>query len=89
MGTPIDPWTVERAKRPEAKLIRVIDLERDEQRWDVLKVLPEAIDYELDGCTLIFPARADRTPAESAHLIALYDELWREQQEATNDRKAA
>lgn len=74
----IDPWTVERAKRPGAKLLRYINLERDEQEWIALKVLPEGLDYELDGLTLIYPARADRTEAERQHLVALYDKLYRE-----------
>ena len=70
-----DPWTIERAKQPaQEHLLRIIDLERDEQRWIPLDVLSEGLDYELDGCTLIFPAGVDRTPAESAKLIALYDE---------------
>lgn len=89
MAAPIDPWTVERAKRPWAEhLLRFIDLERDEQRWIALKPLPEGLDYELDGCTVIYPARVDRTPADRAQLIALYDELWREQQ-TENERTAA
>lgn len=82
MGPPIDPWTIERSRRPGRHLLRWIDLERDQQRWIELKFLPEGLDYELDGCTVIFPARQDRTPAETAHLIALYDELYHELLEA-------
>lgn len=90
MATKLDPWTVERARRPGQALMRLIDLERDLQRWipiiprqsDPADFLPE---YELDGCTLIYPARADRTDADRARLIELYDDLWREQ----NAQKAA
>jgi hypothetical protein len=93
MGAPIDLWTIARAKHPGEKLLRVIDLEKDEQRWIVLRPRREDTadflsDYELDGCTLIYPARADRTEAERAHLIVLYDELYREQLAARRGKQA-
>ena len=78
MNSAADPWTLERAKHPAgARLVRHIDLERDEQRWIEMRVLPHGLDLELDGTTLIYPARVGgRRPEEIAHLVALYDALY-------------
>jgi len=90
-----DPWTVERQRRPEARLLRVIDLVHDAQafvdlREGLYKDLPlepravsSRVDFRAnDGITVIY--RPLGSPALEAHefdaIVREWDTVWRVEQ---------
>jgi hypothetical protein len=68
-------WDDARAQHPAGtKLMRIIDLVRMTQRFDVLP--PEGYTgLDLDGCTLMMPQLA-RSDAERLLILQVYDRLW-------------
>lgn len=74
-----DPWAAARAALPGYSILRIIDLERDEQAFQIVRAErsdASCNEYLLDGCTLIRP-EAQRSPAEIAEILTHYDEAWR------------
>jgi len=87
-----DPWTIERQRRPEARLLRVIDLVRDAQAFVDLReglyknlpLEPRAVSSRIDsrlseGVTVIY--RPLGSPPLEAHefdeIVREYDDVWR------------
>lgn len=70
----VDPWVEARAKQPGAKLIRVINVRLEEQRF-----IPTDESQWPDGATIVVPSVADgygRSATEIEAIIAEYDRRW-------------
>jgi hypothetical protein len=80
-SAPLDPWAALRAALPGYSIVRLIDLDREEQAFQIVRANradATCSEYLLDGCTLIRP-EGERTPAQIADIINRYDEAWRAQ----------
>lgn len=73
-----DPWTIARRALPGYALLRIIDLDRQEQAFKIVRADRgdlECTEYLLDGATLIRP-EGDRSAADREAIIRDYDALW-------------
>lgn len=78
-NAPLDPWAAARAALPGYSILRVIDLEREAQAFQIVRADradASCSEYLLDGCTFIQP-EAERSAAEIAAILSHYDEAWR------------
>jgi hypothetical protein len=91
MAEQLSPWASARANAPGYGVIRIIDLERNTDRFQILRprredtcemvAAGECHDQLLDGTTLIKSGDGiERSSAEIAAIINQYDEAWRARQ---------